>query len=83
MQESILVVDRAGHTLEAKCTSFDWDQYCWQVQFWGPHGLRYSVHIHVNPGNTLEQSVQRYAQDHHLIAVVEAPKHLSFVPPAL
>lgn len=83
MQESISVVDHAGHTLEAKCTSSDWDHDAWQVQFWGPHGLRYSTPIRVDPGNTLEQSVQRYVQDNCLIAVVEPPKRLSYVPPAL
>lgn len=83
MQESIMVIDCQGHSLIAKCTSFGWDHYSWQVQFWGPRGLRYSAPIRVDPGATLEQSLQQYVQDNCLIAVIEIPKQPGHLPPLL
>jgi hypothetical protein len=84
MQRCITVVDRRGDSLEARCVQFDWDPHSWQVELWGPHGLRYSVPIRVHPGMTLEQVLQRYVDENQLVAMTHTPpKGKHYVPPAL
>lgn len=84
MQRSIMILDRRGGTLEARCIQFDWDPHSWQVELWGPHGLRYSVPIRVRRGTTLEQSLQRYVDENQLVAMTAEPSQAKpYVPPAL
>lgn len=65
----ITVIDGCGTRLEARCSQADPNYGLWRVQFWGAKGLRYSTPITPCQGDTLEQALQRYADEHRLCAV--------------
>lgn len=83
-EQLVPVFDQEGGLLEARCTQFHWNSHSWQVQFWGPHGLRYSAPVRVHVGETLEQALKKYVSENQLMASVEMPsKTASGFPPLL